>query len=79
VQKVTEPENLLDETKKLARKIASNGSKALSKGKEVIRKGAGMEFREAMQLEAEGFSSLFACDETREGMRAFLEKRKPNW
>jgi enoyl-CoA hydratase len=79
VQKVTEPENLLDETMNLARKIASNGSKALSKAKEVIRKGAGMEFREAMRLEAEGFSSLFAYDVTREGMRAFLEKRKPDW
>jgi enoyl-CoA hydratase len=79
VQKVTEPENLIDETMNLARKIASNGSRALSKAKEVIRKGAGMEFREAMQLEAEGFSSLFAHDVTREGMKAFLERRKPNW
>jgi enoyl-CoA hydratase len=79
VQKITEPENLLEETMKLARKIASNGSKALSKAKEVIQKGSSMEFREAMQLEAEGFSSLFAYDATREGMKAFLEKRKPTW
>jgi enoyl-CoA hydratase len=79
VQKVTEPESLMSETMKLAHKIASNGSKALSKAKEVIRKGAGMEFHEAMQLEAEGFSSLFAHDVTREGMKAFLEKRKPIW
>lgn len=79
IQKVTEPESLLEETMKLAGKIAANGSKALPKAKEVIRKGAAMAFREAMQLEAEGFSSLFAHDVTREGMKAFLEKRKPNW
>jgi enoyl-CoA hydratase len=79
VQKVTEPESLIQETMTLARKIASNGSNSLPKAKEVIRQGAGMQFREAMRLEAEGFSSLFAQDATREGMRAFLEKRKPNW
>ena len=63
----------------IARKIASNGSHAIRKAKEIIRKGREIPFQEGSKMEAEAFSSLFDYPSTKEGMMAFLEKRKPNW
>lgn len=78
VQKVTEPENLMNESMEIAKKIASKGPKAVQKIKEVTRKGYLMSFSEGCALESEHFGSLFG-NEGEEGMKAFLEKRKPNW
>jgi enoyl-CoA hydratase len=79
VQKVTEPELLMEEVMKLAAKIASNGSKAASASKRVIRAGIDKNFGEACELESSEFSKLFSQPATQEGMKAFLEKRKPDW
>lgn len=79
VQKVTEPEILMEEVMKLAKKIATNGSKAIPVSKKIIRKGIGMNFSEACRLETDAFSKLFDEPATKEGMKAFLEKRKPDW
>jgi enoyl-CoA hydratase len=79
VQKVTEPELLMEEVMKLAGKISSNGSDAIKSIKEVTRKGIEMDFTYASELEAKSFSWLFDQPSTKEGMKAFLEKRKPEW
>ncbi len=79
VQKVFTPETLMEETMKIASRIASNGSRAVKMAKEVIRRGTGMDFNHAQEYEAGAFSSLFGDPATREGMKAFLEKRKPAW
>jgi enoyl-CoA hydratase len=79
VQKIVPPESLLDEVMKIAKKMASNGSHAILKGKEVIRRGREISLEEGSKLEAEAFSKLFDYPSTKEGMKAFLEKRKPNW
>lgn len=79
VQKVFPPETLMEEVMKMARKIASNGSKAIIKAKEIIRKGREIPFAEGSKMEAEAFSKLFDYPSTKEGMKAFMEKRKPNW
>jgi enoyl-CoA hydratase len=78
VQKVTEPENLMSEVMALAVKIAAKGPLAIQKVKKATRLGLTMSFAEGCNLEAKEFSSLFG-NEGREGMQAFLEKRKPNW
>ena len=79
VQKIFPPETLMDEVMKIARKMAANGSLAIRKAKEVIRKGREIPFKEGSQMEAAAFSKLFDYPSTKEGMTAFLEKRKPNW
>lgn len=79
VQKVVQPEELLAETWKLAETIASKGSNAIRQAKIAIRKGFNLNFKEASELEANTFASLFGKPEATEGMTAFLEKRKPNW
>jgi len=79
VQKVVEDAQLMEEVMKMARKIAANGSPAVNKAKEIIRKGLDKDFKAACKLESEAFGKLFDYPSTREGMKAFLEKRKPNW
>ena len=79
VQKVTEPEALMEEVMKLASKIASNGSQAAPVSKKIIHEGMELPFDQACKLEATEFSKLFNEATTREGMKAFIEKRKPEW
>ena len=80
VQKVYEPEALMEETMKIARNIASKGPKAVKLVKQVVRQGLAMDFDKGSELEAQNFGSLFGeGNEGREGMQAFLEKRKPEW
>ncbi len=80
IQKVTEPETLMDEVMKIAKNIASKGPQAIKKVKEVVRRGFEMTLDEGADLEAKAFGSLFGDNsEGREGMQAFLEKRKPEW
>ncbi len=78
VQKVFEPEQLMEETIKIAKKIASKGPNAVKKIKAVVRKGYLSDFKSGSNLESEHFSSLFE-NEGAEGMKAFLEKREPKW
>lgn len=78
VQKVTKPEELLDYTIKLANKILEKGPHAIKAAKHTINKGINMSFSEALKLEAREFSLLFNNDAI-EGLKAFVEKRKPNW
>ena len=80
VQKVTEPEELLNEAMKLAETIAQKGKQAVEKVKMLTRKAMETDLETGSKLEAEHFGSLFGDNsEGREGMQAFLEKRKPNW
>lgn len=78
VQKVTEPEKLMEETLAIANKILLKGPRAVKIAKKVIRQGYAMDFDEACDMEASEFAKLYVM-EGKEGMKAFLEKRKPNW
>lgn len=80
IQKVVEPELLMEEVMKIAKTIAFKGPKAIEKIKLVTRQGYFSEFETGCKLEADHFGSLFGKgSEGEEGMKAFLEKRKPNW
>ncbi len=78
VQKVTEPEKLMEETKAIANKIISKGPNAIVNVKMATRKGFNTSFADGCEIELKAFASLFENEGT-EGMKAFLEKRKPNW
>ncbi len=80
IQKVVEPEALQDECLRLAKLIASKGPQAVRKIKFVTRQGLTGSLEEGSLLEARHFGSLFGPGtEGEEGMKAFLEKRTPNW
>ena len=78
VQKVVEPEELMEEVLKIAKKIISKGPEAIKKVKLVTRTGLLSDFTEGCKLESEYFGSQFKA-EGEVGMKAFLEKRKPEW
>ncbi len=78
VQKVTAPEQLMDEVMALARKILSKGPLSVRLVKKVARQGLLMDFEKGCALESQHFGDPFG-NEGAEGMRAFLEKRPAKW
>lgn len=79
VNKVFEPEALLDAAVKTAETIASMGPLAIAKVKEVIHEGANKSLDDANLQEQTAFASLFATTDQTEGMAAFMEKRTANF
>ena len=78
VQKVVEPEALLPTAVEAAKTIAAKGPLAVRLVKRVAREGLLKDFESGCALESEAFGLPFG-NEGAEGMRAFLEKRKPDW
>lgn len=78
VQQVFPAESLLDEVQKIAQLITEKGPEAVKAVKRVVNHGIHLGFEEGEQKESEEFAKLFS-GEGKEGMKAFLEKRKPNW
>ena len=79
VNAVFEPEQLLEETKKTARLIASKGPFAIAAAKKVFNEGADLSLAAANQAEVAAFASCFTTTDQKEGMGAFLEKRDPKF
>jgi enoyl-CoA hydratase len=77
VDRVVKREDLLDEARKLARKILEKGPLAIKAAKKAINEGLAVPLREGLRLEARYFGGLFSTEDKDEGARAFLEKRKP--
>jgi len=75
VNKVVEPETLLDEVKAMAGKIAQNAPIAVKLCKAAINKGIQMDIDSALTYEAEVFGLCFSTEDQTEGMTAFVEKR----
>lgn len=61
----------------MARKIAEKGPLAIENAKVAIKEGMDLPLYEGLELEAEMFSELFDTEDQKEGMDAFIEKRKP--
>lgn len=70
---------LMDEARKLARKIISNAPLAVSLCKSAINKGLQTDIDTAMTIEADVFGLCFSTNDQKEGMNAFLNKRKADF
>jgi enoyl-CoA hydratase len=79
VNKVVPQDKLLDEAKEIARKIAKNGPLAVRTAKRLVEMGLETSLRNGEAMEMEAWANLFATEDQKEGMRAFLEKRKPEF
>lgn len=79
VNKVTEKETLMEETYKMAEKIKSNSRTAVKYAKESINKGSETDIETGISYESNLFALCFSCEDQREGMTAFAEKRKPQF
>ena len=77
VTKVFSPETLYQETRKTADRITSMGRFATKAIKRCIDKGFNTELRLACTMETDAFGYCVATEDGKEGMTAFLEKRKP--
>ncbi len=77
--KVTTPEELLSEAKKLANTIASRAPVAVAKAKLAMNKGFEVHIDEGLRQESELFGELFNTQDQKEGIGAFIEKRQPQF
>lgn len=79
VNRLIAPEVLLEETIRFAEKIAKQPPLSLRLIKEAVLKAVDYSLYEGMQFERKNFYLLFSTQDQKEGMKAFIEKRKPNF
>ncbi|MBW1996888.1 MAG: enoyl-CoA hydratase/isomerase family protein [Deltaproteobacteria bacterium] len=79
VNKVFPPEKLWEETMKTANTIASKGKVSLKAVKECIERGGNVDLNEGCLMESDNFALCMASPDGKEGMTAFIEKRKPEF
>ena len=80
VTEVTEQGNVLSRAKEFAGMLMENGPRAMGEVKNLVRYVQGHERNEALMAQTAGhIARVRASGEGREGLAAFLEKRKPSW
>jgi len=79
VNRLIAPELLMEETMKFAEKLAKQPPLSVRFIKEAVHKAVDYSLYEGMQFERKNFYLLFASADQKEGMQAFVEKRKPKF
>lgn len=79
VNKVVPASQVLEEAEKLARKFVALPGFALKMAKNAMNFGFDMSLEGGVKLELSAISQCFSTQDQKEGMKAFLEKRKPNF
>ncbi|MBC8451280.1 MAG: enoyl-CoA hydratase/isomerase family protein [Planctomycetes bacterium] len=79
INRVFAPEELLEGTQKLVKTLLSRGPVALRLALEAIARGGNMSQREGENIECDMFGLAATTDDMREGMTAFIEKRRANF
>ncbi|WP_117195325.1 enoyl-CoA hydratase [Rhizobium terrae] len=79
VSRIVAPERLIDEAVEAAEKIAAFPRAAVLMAKEAVARSFETTLGEGLRFERRLFHSLFATADQKEGMAAFVEKRKPQF
>lgn len=79
VSDVFEPEALMEQVRAKAKLLQSKGPLAVAAAKRAMDKGLDIGLDAACELEKQTFVALFGTEDQKEGMTAFVEKRKPNF
>ena len=79
VEKIVAPEELMETAETVARTIMSKAPIAVGTAKSAINNGYDMDMKSASKFEIETFTAAFGSDDKAEGMKAFLEKRPPEF
>ncbi len=79
VNRVVAPEAYLDEALRLANEIAARAPIAVRLGKEAVNHAFESSLSDGIAHERRAFYFLFSTEDQKEGMQAFIEKRKPIW
>lgn len=70
---------LLDTVAELASELAENAPLAIRAAKSAIFEGSGKSLEEALKIEIHQYKKILHTEDRNEGLRAFKEKRRPNW
>jgi enoyl-CoA hydratase len=79
INQITPPELTIETALKLATEISSKPAIAVRLGKEAVLKAFDTTMEGGLDYERKLFYLLFASQDQKEGMAAFMEKRKPDW
>jgi enoyl-CoA hydratase/carnithine racemase len=79
VNRLTGPGQALEGALELATRLAHGPAHALAEGKRLINQARLNPLQAQLDLEADGIATALGGDEGREGIAAFLEKRKPDF
>jgi enoyl-CoA hydratase len=79
VARVVPAASLMDEAMKVAETIAGLSLPSVLAGKEAVNTAFETSLAEGSRFERRIFHALFATADQKEGMKAFVEKRKPDW
>jgi enoyl-CoA hydratase len=79
VARVVSPASLMDEAMKVAETVANMSLPSTLAAKEAVNRAFESGLSEGIVFERRIFHSLFATEDQKEGMNAFIEKRPPKW
>lgn len=79
INRVVPVESYLEEALKLAEEIAARAPIAVRAAKKMINQAFEQTLAEGLAEEKQEFYNLFATEDQKQGMQAFIEKRKPEW
>ncbi len=79
VNEVCAPDQLMERAKMVGTTIASRAPIAVASIKKTIQNTYGVHVTDALNMEQKEFGDLFTTQDCKEGTRAFIEKRKPNF
>lgn len=79
VNRVAPAAELREVTEKLAGAMLGNGPLALAMATEAVLRGSEVSLEEGLRIECDLFGIISSTDDMREGLNAFLEKRKPDY
>ena len=79
MSRVFPTESLVDEALAIADQIASFSQPVVAVAKETVNAAEELPLTEGIRFERRLFHSLFALEDQKEGMGAFMEKRAPEW
>ena len=79
INRVASVDEYLDIALKLAKRVSVRAPLALRQAKAAINKAYELSLTEALEFERQAFYFLFATEDQKEGMAAFIEKRRADW
>ena len=79
VSRIVPVVDLIDEAMKTASKIAQKSAVAVMAVKEAVNRAQEVPLREGLLFERRLFHAMFATEDQKEGMAAFVEKRQPQF
>lgn len=79
INHISEPGKVMDMAMEMAQTICENAPVAVAQVKSVVNRGMEMDINNALQIETNAYETTIPTEDRVEGLKAFNEKRKPNY